>query len=152
MSRELEMAMIGEFSFFFGLQVKQIKDETFICQSKYVNDLLKRFDMDNSEPIKTPMATNAHLDLDEGGKSIYLKFYKFIIGSLFYLTASRSNILFSVYMCARFQASPKECHMMAVKRILRYLRQAPNLGYSDFDYASCKIDRKSTLGTYQLLR
>jgi hypothetical protein len=45
--------------------VKQIKDGTFICQSKYVNDLLKRFDMDNSKPIKTSMATNAHLDLDE---------------------------------------------------------------------------------------
>jgi hypothetical protein len=162
-SRELEMAMIAEFSFFFGLQVKQIKDETFICQSKYVNDLLKRFDMDNSKLIKTPMAINVHLDLDEGGKSIYLKFYKFIIGSLLYLTASRSNILFSVCMCERFQASPKECHMMAVKRILRYLRQTQNLGlcypkgaqfiiigYSDSDYVGCKIDRKSTSGTCQL--
>jgi hypothetical protein len=72
--------------------------------------------------------------------------------------------MFSVCMCARFQASPKECHMMANKRILRYLRQTPNLGlcypkgaqfilidHSDSDYAGCKIDRKSTLGTYQLL-
>jgi hypothetical protein len=58
--------MIGKLSFFLGLQVKQIKEGTFICQSKYVNDLLKRFDMDNSKSIKTPMDTNAHLDLDEG--------------------------------------------------------------------------------------
>jgi hypothetical protein len=51
MSREFKMSMIGELSFFFGLQVKQIKDGIFICQSKYVNDLLKRFGMDNSKSI-----------------------------------------------------------------------------------------------------
>jgi hypothetical protein len=122
------MSMIGELSFFLGLQVKQTKDETFICQIKYVNDLLKRFGMDNSEPIKTPMTTNVHLDLDEGGNSIGLKLYRSMIGSLLYFIASRPDIMFSIYMCARFQASPKECHMMVVKRILRYLRQIPNLG------------------------
>jgi hypothetical protein len=96
------MSMIGELSFFLGLQVKQTKDWTFICQSKYVNDLLKRFGMDNSKPIKTPMATNAHLDLDEGGNLIDLKLYRFMIGNLFYLTASRPDIIFSVCICARF--------------------------------------------------
>jgi hypothetical protein len=126
-----------------------------------VNDLLKRFDMDNSKPIKTPIATNAHLDLDEGGKSVDLKLYRSMIGSLLYLIASKPDIMFIVCMCARFQAS---LHMMAVKRILRYLRQTPNLdlwylkgaqfiliGYSDSDYVGCKIDRKSTSGTCQLL-
>jgi hypothetical protein len=72
MSQEFEMSMIGELSFFLGLQVKQAKDGTFIYQSKYVNYLLKRFGMDNSKPIKTPMATNAHLNLDEGGNSVDL--------------------------------------------------------------------------------
>jgi hypothetical protein len=115
MSREFEMSMIAELNFFLGLQVKQTKDVTFIFQSKYVNDLLKRFGMDNSKPIKTPMATNAHLDLDEGGNSVNLKLYRSMIYSLLYLTASRSDIMFSVCMCVRFQASPKECHMMAVK-------------------------------------
>jgi hypothetical protein len=94
--------MIGELSFFLGLQVKQTKDGTFICQSKYVNDLLKRFGMDNSKPMKTLMTTNTHLDLDEGGNPVDLKFYRFMIGSLFYLTVSRPDIMFSVCMCARF--------------------------------------------------
>jgi hypothetical protein len=85
--------------------VKQTKDGTFICQSKYVNDLLKRFGMDNSKLIKTPIATNAHLDLDEGGKLVDLKLYRSMIGSLFYLTASRSDIMFSVCICVKFQAS-----------------------------------------------
>jgi hypothetical protein len=82
--------------------VKQRKDETFICQSKYVNDLLKRFGMDNSNPIKTPMTINDHLDLDEGGKLVDLKLYKSMIGSLLYLTTYMSVIMFSVCMCARF--------------------------------------------------
>jgi hypothetical protein len=115
MSREFEMSMIAELSFFLGLQVKQTKDGTFIFQSKYVNDLLKRFGMDNSKSIKTPMATNAHLDLDEGGNSVNLKLYRSMICSLLYLTVSRPDIMFSVCMCVRFQASPKECHMMDVK-------------------------------------
>jgi hypothetical protein len=164
MSREFEMSMIVELSFLLGLQVRKTKDRTFICQSKYVNDLLKRFSIDNSKPIKTPMAMNAHLDLYEGGNSVDLNLYRFMIGSLLYFTASRPDIMFSVCMCARFQASPKKCHMMAIKQILRYLRQTPNLGlwypkgahfiligYSDPDYADYKIDRKSTSDTCQLL-
>jgi hypothetical protein len=164
MSREFEMSMIGELSFFLGLQVKQTKDGTFICQSKYVNDLLNRFGMDNAKPMKTPMTINAHLDLDEGGNPIDLKLCRSMIGSLLYLTVSGPDIIFSICMCARFQASSKECHMIVVKRILRYLRQTLNLGlwypkgahfiligYSDSDYVGCKIDRKSTSGTCQLL-
>jgi hypothetical protein len=164
MSQEFEMSMIGELSFFLGLEVKQTKYGTFICQRKSMNALLKRFDMDNSKPVKTPMSTNAHLDLDEGSNRVDLKLYGSMIDSLCYLTASRSDIMFSICMCARFQASPKVCHMMVIKRILRYLRQTPNLGllypkgahfilvgYSDSDCAGCKIDRKSTSSTYQLL-
>jgi hypothetical protein len=164
MSQEFKMSMIGELGFFLGLQVKQAKDGTFICQSKYVNGLIKRSDMSNSKPIKTPMATNVHLDLDEGEKLVDLKLYRSMIGIFLYVTAFRPDILFSDCMCSRFQASAKECHMMTVNRILRYLRQTPNIclwypkcakfiliGYSDSDYVSCKIDRKSTSGTCQLL-
>jgi hypothetical protein len=108
MSREFEISMIGELSLFLGLQMKQTKDRTIIYQSKYANDLLKRFGMDNSKPIKTPMATNIHLDLDEGGNSIDLNLYRSMIDNLFYLTASRPDIMFSVCMCAKFHTSPKE--------------------------------------------
>ena len=87
-----------------------------------------------------------------------------MIGSLLYLCASRPDIMLSVCMCARFQAIPKECHLVAAKRILRYLVHTPNLGmwypkgskfdllgYSDSNYASCKVDRKSTSRTCQFL-
>ena len=105
------------------------------------------------------MPSNGHLNQDEGGKMVDQTLYHSMIGSLLYLTASRPNILFSVCMCARFQANPKETHLIAVKRILRYLKHTPNIGlwypkgarfqlvgYSNSDYAGCKVDRKSTSG------
>jgi hypothetical protein len=76
--------------------------------------------MKNAKPINTPMGTNGHLDLDMGGKSLDQKVYRSMIGSLLYLCASRSDMFF-VCMCARFQANPKEVHLRAVKRIIRYL-------------------------------
>jgi hypothetical protein len=93
-----------------------------------VKDILKKFGMEDAKPIKTPMATNGHLDLDEGGKLVDFKLYRSMIGSLLYLTTSRPDIMFSVRMCARFQAAPKECHLTAVKRIMRYLKYSPNIG------------------------
>jgi hypothetical protein len=81
--------------------------------------------MENAKPIKTPMPTNGHLDLNEDGKTVNQKVYHSMIGSLLYLCASRPDIMLSVCMCARFQANPKECHLMAVKRILRYLVYTP---------------------------
>jgi hypothetical protein len=74
------------------------------------------------------MGTNGHLDLDTGGKSVDQKVYRSMIGSLLYLCASRLDIMLSVCMCARFQADPKEVHLRAVKRILRYLVYTPKFG------------------------
>ena len=78
--------------------------------------------MDECKPIKTPMPTNRHLDLDEGDNTVDQTLYRYMIGSLLYLTASRPDIMFSVCMRARFQANPKETHLIAIKRILRYLK------------------------------
>jgi hypothetical protein len=164
MTKRLEMSVMGELKFFLGFQIKQMKEETFLCQTKYVKDMLKRFDIADCKPIKTPMALNGHLNLNEEGMSVDQKIFRSMIGSLLYLCASRPDIMLSVCMCARFQANPKECHLMAIKRIFRYLVHTPNLGlwypkgstfdllgYSDSDYAGCKVDRKSTTGTCQFL-
>jgi hypothetical protein len=83
--------------------------------------------MKDAKPIKTPMGINGHLDLDTGGKSVDQKVYRSMIGSLLYLCASRPDIMLSVCMCARFQANPKEVHLSAVKRIMRYLVYTPKL-------------------------
>ena len=76
----------------------------------------------------TPMATKCHLDLDPDGKAVDQKVYRSMIGSLLYLRASKPDIMLSVGMCARFQSAPKESHLVAVKRILRYLVLTPTLG------------------------
>jgi hypothetical protein len=63
------------------------------------------------------MALNEHLDLNEEGKSVDQKVFRFMIGSFLYLCASRLDIMLTVCMCVRFEANPMECHLMAVKRI-----------------------------------
>jgi hypothetical protein len=164
MTQKFEMSMMGELKYFLGFQVKQLQEGTFISQTKYIQDILNTFGIKDAKPIKTPMGTNGHLDLDTGGKSVDQKVYRSMIGSLLYFCASRPDIMLSVCMCARFQADPKEAHLRAVKRTLRYLVYIPKfglwyprgstfdlIGYSDADWAGCKINRKSTSGTCQFL-
>jgi hypothetical protein len=106
-----EMSMMRVLTFFLGFQIKQVKEGTFISQMKYARDILKKFDMDKAKPIKMPMDTNDHLDLDLDDTSVDQKVYHSIIGSLLYLCASRPDIMLSVGMCARLQATLKDYHL-----------------------------------------
>ncbi|WVZ97676.1 hypothetical protein U9M48_043190 [Paspalum notatum var. saurae] len=164
MSREFEMSLMGELQFFLGLQIKQGPEGTFIHQAKYTRDILKKFEMGDSNPVTTPMSTNTVLDANEDGEAVDQKEFRGMIGSLLYLTATRPDIQFAVCLCARYQASPRTFHRQAVKRIFRYLKFTPELGlwyslgsslslrgFSDADHAGCRIDRKSTSGTCHLL-
>ena len=92
-----------------------------------MKDLLKRFGYDNETAKSTPMSTTIKLDEDEKGKEVDIKTYRGMIGSLLYLTANRPDIMFSVYLCARFQSCPKESHMLVVKQNFRYLIGTINL-------------------------
>jgi hypothetical protein len=163
MSKEFEMSMMGELQFFLGLQIKQVKEGTFVHQAKYTKDILKKFKMDDSKPLSTPMSTTTALDADEDGEPVDKEYWS-MIDSLLYLTATRPDIQFSVCLCARFLASPRTSHLQTVKRIFRYLRYTPELslwysassslsflGFSDDDFAGCRADRKSTSGTCQFL-
>jgi hypothetical protein len=111
MTDRFKMSMMGVLTFFLGFQIKQAKEGTFISQTKYTCDILKKFGMDKPKPIKTPMGTNGHLDLDLGDTLVGQKVYHSMIGSLLYLCASRLDIMLSVCMCARFQAAPKDFHL-----------------------------------------
>ncbi|XP_070028880.1 uncharacterized protein [Nicotiana sylvestris] len=117
---------------------------------------LKRFHMEASKVIDTPIATTTRLDMDESGSPVNQTMYKGIIGSFLYLTASRPDIVFSVGLCERFQSNSKESHLKAAKRILRYLKGTQDLvlyylsgenfnliGYVDADYAGYLVDRKN---------
>jgi len=164
MKGEFEMSMMGELTFFLGLQIKQSPKGIFICQTKYTKELIKKFGMEDAKAIGTPMSPTTVLDEDSNGKLVDETMYRRMIGSLLYLTASRPDIMFSVCKCARFQSAPKESHLSTIKRIIRYLIGTSELGlwydhsnnfslrgFSDADFAGDKIDKKSTSGTCQLL-
>jgi hypothetical protein len=159
MKQEYEMSMIGELNYFLGLHDKQTAEGIFISQSKYAKDLVKRFGLDGTSCARTPMSTSVKISSDLAGKPVDPSLYRSMIGSLLYLTASRPDIFFSVGVCARFQANPKESHLTAVKHIIRYVNDTllygiwysieTNLvvkGYSDADWAGNVDDRKSTSG------
>ena len=94
MTQKFKMSMMGEWNYFRRFQVKQLKDGTFISQTKYTQDLLKRFGMKDAKPAKTPMGTDGHTDLNKGGKSVDQKAYRSMIGSLLV-----DRILCLVYAC-----------------------------------------------------
>ncbi|RVW33129.1 Retrovirus-related Pol polyprotein from transposon RE1 [Vitis vinifera] len=80
MHSEFEMSMMGELNFFLGLQIKQLKEGTFIDQAKYIRDLLKRFNMEEAKTMKTPMSSSIKLDMDEKVKSVNSTMYRGMIG------------------------------------------------------------------------
>ena len=153
MTKEFEMSMMGELSFFLGFQIKQLREGTFIYQEKYCKDLLKKFKMEDCMLATTPIPPKAKLCPAPTSKKVDITEYRSMIGSLLYLCASRPDIMFSVCLCARYQADPKESYRLAVQRILRYLKYAPSIGlwypksarleligYSYADYAGCVVD------------
>jgi hypothetical protein len=122
LENEFQMFMMGGLSFFLGIQMKQMKEGIFIHQAKYTKDLIKKFNMAELKPMSTPMIMTAALDPDENGEAVEQREYMSMIGSLLYLTATRSDIQFVVCLCARFQASPRSSHWTTVQRVFRYLK------------------------------
>ncbi|GKD24477.1 putative ribonuclease H-like domain-containing protein [Tanacetum coccineum] len=154
----------GELIFFLGLQVKQKEDGIFISQDKYVTKILKVFSFSDVKTASTPMETHKPLLKDADGEDVDEHMYRSMIGSLMYLTSSRTYIMFVVSVCARFQVNLKVSNVYAVKRIFRYLKCQPKLGlwypkdlpfdlvaYIDSDYAGASLDKKSTTGGCQFL-
>ncbi|GKB21501.1 retrovirus-related pol polyprotein from transposon TNT 1-94 [Tanacetum coccineum] len=123
----------------------------FICKSQYTLVLLKKHEMEKCDTISTPMATTK-LDADLQGAQVDQTKYLSMIGGLMYLTASRPDIAFATFVCARYQARPTMKNLKEVKRIFQYLRQTINMGlwyskdsgfeliaYSDADHAGCNV-------------
>jgi transketolase len=115
MESEFQMSMMGELTFFLGIQLKQTKQGTFMHQSKYMKGLMKKFNMAELKPVSTLMSSTASLGLDEDGEAMDQREYMSMIDSLLYLTVTRPDIQFIVEMCARFQASPRSSHRTVVQ-------------------------------------
>ncbi|GJV29019.1 retrovirus-related pol polyprotein from transposon TNT 1-94 [Tanacetum coccineum] len=128
MSSKFKMSMMGQMSFFLGLQISQSPRGIFINQTKYALEFLKKYVMDSSDPVDTLMVDQTKLDEDLQGTPVDATRYRGMIGSLMYLTSSRPDLVFVVSMSARYLAKPTEKHLHAAKRISRYLRGTMNIG------------------------
>nr|GFA09847.1 retrotransposon protein, putative, unclassified [Tanacetum cinerariifolium] len=128
------------------------------------NNLLLIYGFKSCDPVDTPMVEKSKLDEDKKGKAIDLSYYRGMIGTLLYLTASRPDLQFAICMCAWYQARPTEKHLHAIKRIFRYLRETVNRGlwylkdslipliaFADADHTGCQDTRRSTSGSLQFL-
>ncbi|GJX23519.1 putative ribonuclease H-like domain-containing protein [Tanacetum coccineum] len=164
MKGEFEMSAMGELIFFLGLQVQQRPDGIFIGQDKYVQEILKKFDLESVRTATTPYEAPKPKSKNEPDNPVNVHLYRSMIGSLMYLTASRPDIMFAVSACSRNQVTPTTSNLEAVKKIFKYLKGQPKLGlwyprespfvleaYSDSDYARANKDRKSTTGGCQFL-
>jgi hypothetical protein len=159
MEYEFEMSMIGELSFFLGLQITQRSKGMFISQENYLREILKRFQMEDSKPVGTPMVTRCKLSKDDDSPDVDQSSYRSMIGSLLYITSSHPDIMHVVGMVGRYQDAPKQSHLQFFKRIFSYLKETMTYGlwyprnqnfqltaYSDADWANCVDERKSTSG------
>ncbi|KAL4014421.1 hypothetical protein IC575_026623 [Cucumis melo] len=159
MMEEFEMTNLGMMHYFLGIEVIQSVAEIFINQKKYALEILDRFQMKNCNSATIPVEPNLKLTKDREGKKINSTLYKQMVGSLMYLTATRPDIMYAVSSISRFMNSPIKFHLLAAKRILRYIKGTPDLGmlyqrrrklnlvgFSDSDYAGDLNDRKSISG------
>jgi len=159
MKKEFNMSDLGKMHYFLGVEVIQNEKGIYICQKKYVRDLLERFGMEKSNLSRNPIAPGCKLIKDENGVKVDVTKYKQIVGCLMYLAATRPDLMYVLSLISRFMNCPTELHMNAIKRVLRYLNGTTDLGilykrngtekleaYTDSDYAGDLDDRKSTSG------
>ncbi|GJV38428.1 putative ribonuclease H-like domain-containing protein [Tanacetum coccineum] len=164
MKGEFEMSAIGELIFFLGLQVQQRPDGIFIGQDKYVQEILKKFNLESVRTATTPYEAPKPKSKNELDNPVNVHLYRSMIGSLMYLTTSRPDIMFAVSACSRNQVTPTTSNLEALKKIFKYLKGQPKLGlwyprespfvledYSDSDYVGANKDRKSTTSGCQFL-
>ncbi|GJU56894.1 retrovirus-related pol polyprotein from transposon TNT 1-94 [Tanacetum coccineum] len=161
---KFQMTMMGQISFFLGLQISQNPRGIFINQSKYANEILKKFYFHHSDPIDTPMVERTKLDEVILGIPVDQTRYRSMVGCLMYLTGSRPDLVFVVCVCARYQSKPTKKHLEAVKYVFWYIQGTINMGlwyakdsamaltaYADADHAGCQDTCRSTSGSAQFL-
>lgn len=158
MMEKFAMSDLGSISYFLGIQVKQSPGRIFLSQEKYIEDLLKKFNMSHCKPISTPMALNEKLHVNDDAEKIDPTTYRKLVGSLLYIN-TRPDITHAVSLLSRFMNEPSKIHLSSAKRILRYLKGTKDhgiefkkedccklVGYTDSDWAGSVDDRKSTSG------
>nr|GEZ06298.1 retrovirus-related Pol polyprotein from transposon TNT 1-94 [Tanacetum cinerariifolium] len=152
MCSKFKMSMMGKISFFLGLQISQSPRGIFINQLKYALESVKKYGFESCNPVDTLMVKKSKLDEDKEGKAVDPSYYRFMIGTLLYLIASRPDLQFAICMYAWYQARPTKKHLHAVKRIFRYLRGTVNRGLWDSKESSIALTAFCRCGSCWLSR
>lgn len=161
---EFEMKDLGRLKYFLGIEVLRSKQGIFICQKRYILDLLAEIGMIDCKPVDTPMAANLKLYMEEGAVLADKERYQRLVGKLIYLSHTRPDIAYAVGVVSKFMHKPQASHMEAVWRIIKYLKGTVGHGvlfkshghlkvqaYTDADWAGDKGDRRSTSGYFTLV-
>nr|GEX68647.1 putative RNA-directed DNA polymerase [Tanacetum cinerariifolium] len=164
MQQEFEMTDLGMMRFFLGIEIQQSSKGIYLCQRKYAKEVLERFGIWNCNSVKNPIVPGTVLTKEGKGKEVDATLYKQLVSSLMYLTVTRPDMMYVVCLISHFIAKPREEHMQAAKRVLRYLKGTLDFGlfyyrnsdsklktYTDSDYARDIKDRRCTFGYVFLL-
>ena len=156
LSEAFELKDLGPRHYFLGLQITRTSNGLFLNQTKYAQDLILKHYMLSSKPAKSPCAPNIKLVPNEGSFLSNPYEYKSLVGSLHYLAFTKPDLSFVVHQVCQFMSFPTNIHLVAAKRILRYLNGTLNFGiflqlgpislstFSDSDWAGDPFDRRST--------
>ncbi|KAJ4764255.1 polyprotein [Rhynchospora pubera] len=161
MMKKYEMNDLGMLHYFLGIEIDQRDDGVFISQKKYAQSILSKFNMENCNPVKTPLLVNEKLMKDDGSGNADAAQYRSLVGSLLYLTTTRPDIMYASGLLSRFMHQPSKMHYGVAKRVLRYIQGTKDyglmferneredielFGYCDSDWAGSLDDMKSTSG------
>ncbi|GAU50842.1 hypothetical protein TSUD_232190 [Trifolium subterraneum] len=162
LKNEFEMSDLGKLNYFLGLEFLYEPNGIVLHQKKYIADVLKRFHMEHCNEVETPIEANLKLSKGEDEQAVDATLFKQVVGSLRFICNTRPNINYAVGSVSRFMSNPKASHMVASKRILRYLKGTRDFGlafptsnkeskielegFSDSDWCGDKEDRRSTSG------
>lgn len=157
--KQFEMTDLGRMSYFLGMEIQQKEGEIFICQRKYIREVLKRFEMGECKTVTTPVNQKEKLSKSNVQDSEHENEYRSLVGCLMYLTATRPDIQYAVSILSRFLHCAAKEHLTAAKRVLRYLKGTQSygvkfkavpemklVGFVDSDWGGSVEDMKSTTG------
>lgn len=154
-----EMTDLGGVNLYLGVEFIRSSQGIFLSQKNYALQILEEFDMTSCTPASVPMHEGVHLGAEEQSPSVETRKYQRLVGMLIYLCNTKPEILYAVGVLSRFMHNPKVPHMEAAYQVLRYIKGALDfgifygkdhdtslVGYTDADWANCKVDRKSITG------
>ncbi|KAJ4808000.1 Retroelement pol polyprotein-like [Rhynchospora pubera] len=165
MSNMFHMKDLGQLKYFLGIEIARGPLGLFLCQRKYVLDILAECGLLGARPASTPMEQNHRLAESVGDKFKDPAKYRRLIGRLIYLTITRPELCYSVHILAQFMQDPHQTHYEAALRIVRFFKGNPGQGlllradgdlqlngFCDSDWASCLLTRRSLSGYFVMLR